>query len=93
MHLINLRLNLSLSNVQHHCDKITQYPSAQEVFKRCQNVNKDNTFLDLWQDDFLQAMPRVVCCSLRQLGLEPYSQAVFKYGLKARGKPRNVERN
>ena len=50
-------------------------------------------FLDLWQDDFLQATSRVTHCSLCQLGLEPYSWAVFKQGLKLRGEPRNVERN
>ena len=30
---------------------------------------------------------------MRQLGLKPYSQAVFKYSLKVRVEPKNVERN
>ena len=50
-------------------------------------------FLDLWRDDYLQATSRVAYHSLRWLGLEPYSQAVFKQGLKVRAEPRNVERN
>ena len=32
----------------------------------------------------MQATARVGHCSLHYLGLEPYSQAIFKWGLKAR---------
>ena len=70
-----------------------QYPSAAEVFERCQDVDENKTFLDLWWDDFLQAMSRVILHSLRQLGLKPYSQAVFKHGSKLRTEPRNMEQN
>ena len=60
---------------------------------RCQDVNENKMFSDLWWDDFLQAMSRVVHYSLRQLGLEPYSWAIFKHSVKARAELRNVERN
>ena len=90
-HLINL--NSSLSNIQQHCDKRSQYPSAQEVFKRCWDVDKNKMFSDLWWDDFLQVTSRVTCCSLRCLGIELYSWAVLKWGLKARGEPQDVEQN
>ena len=39
---------------------------------------------DLWRDDFLQATSKVTCRTMRWLNLEPYSQAVFAQGLKAR---------
>ena len=41
-------------------------------------------FSDLWWDDFLQVTARVSYCSLHHLGLEPYSQVIFKWGLKVR---------
>ena len=92
MCLINLGLNSSLSNIQQCCNERMQYPSTQEVFEWCWNIDENEMFLDLWQNDFLQVTSRVTHCSLCWLGLEPYSWAVFKQRLKLRGEPRNVER-
>ena len=50
-------------------------------------------FSDLWQDNFLQATARVSHHSLRRLGLEPYSQVIFKWGLKARSVEVDREEN
>ena len=45
-------------------------------------------FGDLWRDDFLQAMSKVRRWALWHLGLEPYSQALLKQGLKSRTEQR-----
>ena len=63
------------------------------MLERCRNIREEETFSDLWQDDFLQAMGKVACCSLHCLGLEPYSQSIFKWGLKARGLEKDREDN
>ena len=57
------------------------------MFEHCCNVRENETFSDLWWNNFLQATARVGHCSLHCLGLELYSQAIFKRGLKVR----NVE--
>ena len=62
------------------------------MFEHCQNI-REETFSNLWQDDFLQAIARVGHCSLCQLGLEPYSQAIFKWGLKVRKAEGDSEEN
>ena len=64
-----------------------QYPSTQKVFEQCQNINENETFLDLWWDNFLQAMAWVAHCSLQQLDVELYTWAIFKRGLKVQSKP------
>ena len=63
------------------------------MFERCHNIRENETFSDLWWDDFLQVMARVGYRSLCHLGLEPYSQAVFKWGLKARNVEADREEN
>ena len=40
--------------------------------------------MDLWWDDFLQALSKVAHHSLHHLNLKPYSHLVLKQGLKAR---------
>ena len=54
------------------------YLMAQEVMEHFQAPGLEESFLDLWQDDFLQAMGWVARCSLCWLNVEPYSQALFK---------------
>ena len=44
----------------------------------------DETFFDLWRDDYLQAMSKVAHRMIHRLNLEPYSRALLKRGLKAR---------
>ena len=41
----------------------------------------------------MQAIARVSCHSLCHLGLKPYSQAIFKQGLKARSLEKDGEEN
>ena len=45
----------------------------------------------VWWDDFLQATNKIAHCSLHHLGLEPYSQVIFKQGLKARSSEKDGE--
>ena len=49
--------------------------------------------MDLWRDDFFQVTARVGCRSLHRLGVEPYSQALFKRGLKAWSAEKDGEEN
>ena len=63
------------------------------MFEHCCNVGENETFSDLWWDNFLQATARVGCQSLHCLGLEPYSWAIFKWGLKARSAEMDGEEN
>ena len=48
------------------------------------NLCPEETFLDLWRDDYLQATSKVARRTVRQLNLELYSHALLKRGLKAR---------
>ena len=63
------------------------------MFEWCRNIRENETFSDLWRDDFLQATARVSCHSLQHLELESYSWAVFKRGLKARSMEQDGEEN
>ena len=47
-------------------------------------MGPEETFSDLWRDDFLQVTSRVAHWTLRRLNVEPYSRAVFEWGLKMR---------
>ena len=44
----------------------------------------EETFSDLWRDNFLQVMGRVTCHTAHRLTLEPYSCAIFMRGLEVR---------
>ena len=57
------------------------------------NVNENEAFNDLWQDNFLQVTSKIRRWALRTLGVEPYTLALLKWGLKSRLELRNVERN
>ena len=63
------------------------------MFEYCQNIRENETFSNLWQDNFLQATARVDCHSLHHLGLKPYSRVIFKWGLKARSAEIDREEN
>ena len=54
------------------------------MLEHCRNIREEETFSNLWQDDFLQVMAKVSHHSLHQLGLKPYSQAIFRWDLKVR---------
>ena len=47
-------------------------------------MKPEETFSNLWRDDYLQATSKVACRTIRRLNLEPYSRAVLARGLKAR---------
>jgi len=52
---------------------------------RCSNaISEEETFHDLHQDDFLQAVSRVGCRGLRSLELDPYPMALLRRGLRTR---------
>ena len=53
----------------------------------------NETFSDLWRDDFLQATSRVARRSLCQLNVEPYSRALFMRGLESRMEVDDGEEN
>ena len=57
---------------------------AQDINDRVKNLGPEETFSDLWRDDFFQVTSRVARWTLRRLNIEPYSRAVFKQGLKMR---------
>ena len=48
------------------------------------NLGPEETFSDLWRDDFLQVTSRVAWRTLQRLNIEPYSRVVFERGLKTR---------
>ena len=47
-------------------------------------LGPEETFSNLWRDDFLQATSKVARRTIRRLNLEPYSHALIQQGLKAR---------
>ena len=57
---------------------------SQNIQDWIKDLNPEETFSDLWRDDFLQVMSRVAHRTLRRLNVELYSRAVFKRGLKMR---------
>ena len=58
--------------------------TKQEILDRIKDLKPEETFSDLWRDDFLQASSKVARRTIRRLNLEPYSRAVLARGLKAR---------
>ena len=61
--------------------------------ERSQGPSNEETFSDLWRDDFLQVTSRVAHCSLHWLNLEPYSRAVLMRGLESRTEVDDREEN
>ena len=57
------------------------------------NIGENEIFSDLWWDNFLQVTARVGHHSLCHLELKPYSQVIFKQGLKARSVEMDGEEN
>ena len=57
----------------------------------CKEIGSQETFSDLWRDDFLQATSKVTRWTLWRLNLEPYSHALLKQGLKSRGSGKDGE--
>lgn len=61
--------------------------SAQEVAECCQSLGEDETFNNLYRDDFIQATAKIRRHALCHIELEPYPQALIKWSLKIRSNP------
>ena len=62
---------------QEHRDQKDPYPTHQEILDHIKDLKPEETFSDLWRDDFLQATSKVARRTMRRLNLKPYSRAVL----------------
>ena len=61
------------------------------MLDQIKDLSPEETFSDLWRDDFLQVMSKVAHRTVHWLNLKLYSCAVLKQGLKVRKAKDNRE--